>query len=1153
MINLFLRTIKYYLLIIFIFIGVVVKCQELSNYRQYKLLIENDTISLDTFSIIPASFRISGIDSFDYKMDYTKSILIIKSELPTDSVAISYRVFPFNFSDSYQRRDSSENFIGVTLNPFRIKEEEIDYTNLFTENELQKGGSISRGINFGNTRDLSISSNLNLQLSGKIQDIEILAAISDNNIPIQPDGNTQQLQDFDRVFVQFSKNNHKIIAGDFQFLQTEDEFLKLNKKVQGLGYSGIFKQGNQTIKTDFNGALSRGQFARNSFFGTEGNQGPYQLTGTENERFIIVLSGTERVYIDGRLLDRGMNGDYTINYNTGEITFTGNQIITKDKRIVVEFQYTSRNYSRTLLYSSNEIDWNEKTKLSVNLYSEQDMKFQPINQQLSQEDIDLLAEVGDSLNLAAKTAVFIDTSETENSILYQKIDSVIGTQIYTVYQQSDNPNTAIYSLTFSNVGFNNGNYVLSPSSVNGRVFTWVAPINGLPQGNYEPVVILVSPKQQQMATISLEHQINKKSVFFVEAAISNENQNTFSKKNKSDDQGLAVLTTYNFFKNLGGKTGGWKLKGKQSYQVVSDRFREVERFRSVEFQRDWNLASDLTETEHWVTSELGLFQLEKERLKISSSFLNRGSFYTGWKNNLVTNTKLWKGARINGKASLLNSRGTEFNSEFLRHNLTMSQEINKFTLSVWEEQERNVVDLIGLDSLLLTSINFNIYGSSLGFSNDKYSSVLSYEYRIDDLPVKNKLIRNTEAENYVLEFSNQSNKNKILTKTTYRRLTVIDSILSGQKDENTLLNRIDYRLNWWKGFVSATTFYEVGTGNELKRTFSYVDVLPGQGSHSWIDYNNDGKQQINEFEIAQFQDQANYIRVFLPTNEFVTTFSNQLNHSLSLFPSKILSRDKKWKKFLTRFSNQFFVNLNEKTVKTNDALLTVPFIQNISDEDLISLTTNQRNTLYFNRSNPVFGANYTWGKNASKSLLVNGLEGRVLLQNIVDFRWNFVKSFSLQLKLEQQEKQRTSELFSANEFYINSNIAEPTLSYQPNANFRLNFNMSIKEKKNELEFGGESSLFQKIGSELTFAIAEKGRLNIGIDYINTTFNNSDDGNSPLRFEMLEGLQVGNNYTWEFRFQQNFQNNMQANISYNGRASETAKIVHTASVQVQLLF
>ena len=60
-------------------------------------------------------------------------------------------------------------------------------------------------------------------------------------------------------------------------------------------------------------------------------------------------------------------------------------------------------------------------------------------------------------------------------------------------------------------------------------------------------------------------------------------------------------------------------------------------------------------------------------------------------------------------------------------------------------------------------------------------------------------------------------------------MNVIDSILRGQINENTLLNRLDFRNNWWKGFIAATTFYEMGTGNELKRTFSFVEVLAGCG------------------------------------------------------------------------------------------------------------------------------------------------------------------------------------------------------------------------------------------------------------------------------------------------------------------------------------
>jgi hypothetical protein len=1127
---------------------------ELSNYHIKKISV-SDTNALDSLSVIPSSVSILELDSNQFDFDFSKNRILYLDSVLFDSLTIQYRTFPIDLNHTFSQRDSTENILGILVNPYSYtnEEETIDYRDLFDEKGLNKNGSISRGVNFGNNRDLSISSNLNLQLSGQVQGVEILAAISDNNIPIQPQGNTQQLQDFDRVFVQFKKDDHRLIAGDFSFQENDDVFLKLNKKVQGLGYQGTFKYGNQTIESEINGALSRGKFSRNYFFATEGNQGPYQLTGAENEAFIIVLSGTERVYIDGKLMQRGMDADYVIDYNTGELTFTSNQLITKDKRIAVEFQYAAQSYSRTLFNSGNTITWGQKTKVHINLYSEQDMRGQQLQQTLNEEEIAFLSEIGDSVNQAVVPS--IDTvGFSNNLVLYQVVDTTINGTDYTFFRQSFDEQLAIYQLNFSNVGLNNGNYILAQSVANGRVYEWVPPINGIPQGRYEPVRRIVTPKQQQMFTAALEHDFSKDQKLFLEAALSNTNQNLYSDLNKSDDQGIALFGKYKFKKELGKKEKGLEWKGKQTYQLVTSRFRQIERFRTVEFQRDWNLNDLPDNIEHWATFQTSIVQTGKERVSVESSIINRPNEYNGWKNGIEFNIKPYESLSAQGAVSYLFSEGISTRSNFLKQKLKLKQQISsKYYLQFIEEQEQNILENIALDSLLGASLNFQIIEGEFGRETDILKTAFSYQYRIDDLPKEGSLVRNTIANNYSFSSNYKGEDHQIELKTTYRELDVIDSLLVNQRDERTILNRLDIRNNWLKGALRTNTFLELGTGNELRRSFSYVEVVPGQGTHTWIDYNGDGKQQFNEFEIAEFEDQKQYIRVSTNTNEFITTYNNQLNHTLSFFPSKIFNREKKWQKIINRFSNQFLVSISEKNVKNNKGLIPLPFARSIADSNLISTSSNIRNTLYFNRSSPKFGMNYTIGNTTSKSLLVQGLEGRALQQHLIETRWRFIRKLSLILNLEYQEKTRSSELFDNNEYLIQSYNLGPTLSFQPNTKLRWNINSEIKSKQNLPEFGGEYTLFQSAGTEVTYASSNRGRFQSEFNFIQTFYFADLETNSPIQFDMLEGLQPGSNYTWNVNYQHNFKNNLQANVRYEGRASETAPTVHTASVQVQLLF
>ena len=1162
--------------------------------REKTFSANQDTIQLDTLSIIPGTFtakigpRILK-DSVDYTLNTPAAVLILKNK-SADSITVAYEVFPFLFvaERSHKNQTAMTSTPENRVNPFTYNPKQTT-EDPFAMGGLNKSGSLSRGISFGNTRDVSVNSNLNLQISGRLTDnVDLLMVATDDNLPIQADGTTQQLQEFDRVYIQISSPTTKLIAGDFFTTKPNSYFMNFNKRGQGLSVLTKIPVGVHTLLTTGHNpnipdslyfphasltvataaALSKGKFARNVIQGVEGNQGPYRLRGAENELFIIVLSGTEKVYVDGKLMTRGQENDYVIDYNTAEVTFTAKQLITKDKRITVEFQYSDRNYSRSLLHSG--VTWEriqpmpgiddgkkmplKTTRVSLNVYSEQDHKNQPVQQTLTTDDIFVLAAVGDTLNHAVIPGTdSVGFSDTE--VRYEKIDTIANSVLYNdVFVYSTNPDSAVWRCAFSYVGPNNGNYHQITSAANGKVFEWIAPVSGIPQGDYEPVVLIVTPKKRQMVTLGAERS-TKTSGITVEGALSNYDLNTFSPIDGQDDQGYAGSFGY---KKKFKVSDSLEFSLNVKYEYMSKFFTFIERYRPVEFERDWNLGWNSTRKptadQHMVVSNFR-FGSTKNKFVTGYDFsaFNEGTQYTGIKNGILFSVN-HKRIRTALTASYLTSTGAYGKTNFSRERLNVTIPLGKkFSIGGSEEIEFSNVYKPNSDTLQANSFGYIEWESFAQLGDSTKTFVRGfYKQRNDWLPWNTVLDFATFGENIGATIGFNQLKNQRLNITaSYRRLEIHNYLITTLDPDNTVVGRLEYSVKLFKNCISVSTFYESGSGLEVKKEFFYLEVPAGQGAYAWTDYNGNGVKELNEFEIALFSDQAQYVRVYTPTNQYVKVYTNQFSQTLNLRAPQKWQQKKGFLKLMSRFSDQAAYRVDRKTQSGAFEHAYLPQIDDAGDTSLVSLNASIRNTVFFNQLSNKFGVDYTLQSVKGKNLLTNGLESRSNEYHQIRVRWNLTSAYSLVTEYKTGIKKNSSEYFSTRNYYITYNDVEPRISFQPGTTFRVSLLYRYAEKKNAADLGGETTNLQKFGVEFRAARASKGSLVAEFNYFRIAYDGTV--NSTIGYEMLEGLKPGENFTWKAGWQQSLGGGLQLTLGYEGRKTPDNKPIHTGSAQVRAMF
>ncbi len=1036
----------------------------------------------------------------------------------------------------------------VVANPFSISDQSKK-EGVIGLSDLNRSGSISRAITIGNNQDLSVSSSLNLQMSGRISDdLEIIAAISDDNIPIQPEGNTQQIQEFDRVYIQLINPNYSVLAGDYELRKPNSYFLNYLKKVKGamVSTSYDFENGFST-RNAASIAIAKGKYNRMVILGKEGNQGPYRLTGLYNEQFIIVLAGTERVYLDGILLKRGDNEDYTIDYNTAEIIFSPKRLITAYSRITVEFEYSDKNYSRTLTTISTEQKY-KSWAFRFNYYNEQDSKNRPLLQELNDEKKRFIASQAYNDNkgfFLSEDSVGFNDSE----VRYQKIDS----SGQTIYVYSTNPENAIYKVNFSEFGTNKGNYILDQTLANGRVFKWVSPINGVPQGTHEPLVYLVAPRRNSYYTFAVDKSF--KNLFINnETSISDLDDNLFSKN--GNQRAAANKTSIIHTKQLRKDSlNNYQLKNTAQLEIVGADFRFLEYYRPQEFNREFALDPNTVfkGNQIWLSYLTSYENNNKPIVQYKFSTFKSADVYSAIQNSINTDLIFGK-YKFNGAASINLVDASKFDqskSNFIKHRFDFSRSLKYFNIGIAEETEMNTSRSTINDSIRLLSFSFKDYRVYINNKEGKLNKYrLEYSNRLDQLPFNNSLLTSTRAQGVGLMTEFTKNQNSILSiNYNYRRLEVYRTRTNLQSENNNLL-RVNHDARIKKGLLVLNTFYELNTGQEPKRSFTYIQVPAGQGVYIHRDYNNNGIKELNEFEIAKFSYEADYIRITLNNNDFVRTKGTAISQNILLDPQRIFANSNGIKKFISNFSNQLNYKIEKKTLFNSNENNFNPFDITINDSSLITLNTQFRESIFFKRTDPVFGAEYTYQNNSAKLLLSLGFDSRTTYEHIVRTRWNIFAKYSINVEAKIFEKNSLNE--SANDRNYNLDVVSvsPEFAIQYDASWRLAFIYKYQTIENKIA-GKENASQNKIGTELKYNSGGKTSLTAAINYINNNYTGNQ--NSAIAYEILEALQPGKNYTWSANWQRNISETFQLSVIYEGRNSESSRVIHSGSMQARAFF
>jgi hypothetical protein len=962
--------------------------------------------------------------------------------------------------------------------------------------QLRLSGSKTVGFSVGSNKDLGIDQSLRVTMVGKVaKDLEVNAFLTDDNLPVQPQGNTEELKQLDKVYVQVKSKHSVVQLGDFGSGLAWSRFSSFQRELRGITAS--FSVAGQSFFTG--GGVAKGRFKTVRFIGRAGVQGPYELLSTRGFNAVIVLPGTETVYLDGRTLKRGSENDYTIDYGLGTVTFTERVPISEDSEIVVDYQLGEDNYQRTTATAGWSSPENGTAlRLRTFFFQEADDSGKPVFGALSTEERAVLAGAGDDPSKAIASGI-------------RKVEAGAGDYVLVPADSLPEHFSFVeaggdYHLDFYEVGAGKGDYRTDGFSSRGAVrYAFV----GAGNGSFLIGQRLPLPERTRLFMIGATSE--KGALFFDgEGDFSAHDANVLSTIGDRDNAGQAVRLEAGL-RDLDIPSASLSASGE--FSTLDDRFVSPGKARESYFYREWGLEDvPLVGVERIGAARFAVAGEKAWKAEGSYSSLSRGSSLSARK--------------VDGQASVGNpdTRGLFLKAFDSRAGADRSRRFAQGSgaLAFWHLVPRLTLEserYRALSTTLPDSGRFYRQGvlSIGGRGIGSYRANLTMSRRqTDNLDeARGDWFRARENDEIGFDGGYSAGGRIVELLLTHRRSRDVQANATDWYD----LARVRGRDSWEHAGIAADVSYRLSSGEERTRERAVIFVGENQG-----DYDKDGR------EVGQKR--GDYMLLYLPGEATEPVHTVELGTQASFGGGvRGIVGERDGTGWLARLKRQVSLDHSfsvlEKS-RTDDLLglytLSPSLLQR---NDLTVYGTNRlREELGLFNSSRVFKLRFTYSREDEKDNRSPGASVDVFAR---DLRARIESAPTDAVAITWEGGTGLRERSAAGAFEQNYRVTTAsgaqTISYRLNPSTKLSLELGVERRSDEVSAAKQTS---SMGTpSATASIGQ--RLNVS-SFIRFTYTNVESGGAQPLFFLEQGLRED----WSLMGQYRFTRNVSFGLNYTGR-------------------